>query len=108
MGFFFIFLYNFVDHLSAAFHPDIGIKFPAYQSGFGRGVLRIVCGEDGFGLGRSFNMAAASLLQNCCNPSSAGEGTNIPTITKDLFKSFGLLTYPIDDSLGVASNEFFF
>jgi hypothetical protein len=50
MGFFFIFLYNFVGHFSAAVHPDIGIKFPAHQSGFSRGVLRFVCREDGFGV----------------------------------------------------------
>jgi hypothetical protein len=34
MGFFFIFLYNFIGHFSAAVHPDIGIKLPAHQSGF--------------------------------------------------------------------------
>jgi hypothetical protein len=108
MGFFFILLYNFVDHYSATIHPDIGIKLPAHQSGFDPGVLRVVCGEGGFGLGRSFNMVTTSLLQNCCNPSSASEGTNIPTITKDLFKGFDFFTYPINDSLGVTSNEFFF
>jgi hypothetical protein len=108
MGFFFIFLYNFVGHFSATIHPDIGIKLPAHQSGFGLGVLRVVCGEDGFGLSRSFNMVTTNLLQNCCNPSSASEGTNITTITKDLFKGFGFFTYPIKDSLGVTSNELFF
>jgi hypothetical protein len=108
MGFFFIFPYNFVGHLSAAVHPDIGIKLPAHQSGFGRGVLRVVCGEGGFGLGHSFNMVATSLLQNCCNPSSIDEGTNVPAVTKDLFKGFSFFTYPINDSFRVTSNEFFF
>jgi hypothetical protein len=108
MGFFFIFLYNFVSHFSAAIYPDIGIKFPAHQSGFGRGVLRVICSEDGFGLGCSFNMVTSSLLQNCCNSSSVGEGTNIPSITKELFKGFGFFTYPINESLGVTSNELFF
>jgi hypothetical protein len=56
------------------------------------GVLRVVYGEGGFGLGRSFNIVTTSLLQNCCNPSSAGEGTNITMITKDLFKGFGFFT----------------
>jgi hypothetical protein len=108
MGFFFIFLYNFVSHFSTAIHPDIGIKFPAHQRGFGRRVLRVVCREDGFGLGYIFNMIITSLLQNCWNPSSTGEGTNIPSITKDLFKGFGFFTYLINDSLGVTSNELFF
>jgi hypothetical protein len=108
MGFFFISLYNLVGHFSTTFHPDIGIEFSIHQSSFDRRVPRVVCGEDGFGLGCSFNMFTTSLLQNCCKPLSVGEGTNIPTITKDLFKSFGFFTYPIDDSLGVTSNELFF
>ena len=108
MGFFFIFLYDFAGQFSATVHPDIGIKLPAHQSSFGRRVLRVVCGEGGFGLGRSFNMVTTSLLQNCCNPSSAGEGTNVLAITKDLFKGFGFFTYLINDSLGVTSNELFF
>jgi hypothetical protein len=107
MGFFFIFLYNCIGHFSVVVHPDIRIKFPAHQSGFGRGVLYFVFREDGFSLGCSFNMVTTSLLQNCCNPSSAGEGTNIPTITKDLVKGFDFFTYPINDSLGVTSNELF-
>jgi hypothetical protein len=108
MGFSFIFLYNFVSHISATIHPDIRIKLLAHQSGFSRGVLRVVCGEGGFKLGRSFNMVTTNHLQNCCNPLCAGEGTNITTITKDLFKGFGFFTYPINDTLVVTSNELFF
>jgi hypothetical protein len=108
MGFFFIFIYNFVGHLSATVHPDIRIKLPAHQSGFDRGVLRVVCGEGGFGLGHNFNMITTSLLQNCYNPSGVSKGTNVPVITKDLFKGFGFFTNPINDSLGVTSNKFLF
>jgi hypothetical protein len=108
MGILFIFIYNFVGHFSTTVHPDVGIKFPAHQRGFRRRVLCVTYGEGGFGLGRSFNMVATSLLQNSCNPSSAGKGANITTTTKDLFKGFSFFTYPINDSLGVTSNEFFF
>jgi hypothetical protein len=108
MGFFFISIYNFVGHLPATVHLDIEIKLPAHQSGFGRGVLRVVCREGGFGLDRNFYMITTSILQNCCTPSGAGEGTNVPAITKDLFKGFGFFTNPINDSLGVTSNKFFF
>jgi hypothetical protein len=100
MGFIFIFLYDFVGHFLATVHPDIGIKLPAHQSGIGRRVLRVVCGEGSFGLGHSFNMVTTSLLHNRCNPSSAGKGTNIPTITKNFFKGFGRFTYPINGPLG--------
>jgi hypothetical protein len=68
MGFFFIFLYSFVGYLTAALHPNIGIEFPAHQSSFGRRLLRVIYGEDGFCLGCSFNMFTSSFLQNCCNP----------------------------------------
>jgi hypothetical protein len=51
-------------------------------------------------------MVVTSLLQNCRNPSSAGEGTNVPTITEYLFKSFGFSAYPIKNTLGVTSDEF--
>jgi hypothetical protein len=53
-------------------------------------------------------MVTISFLQNCCNPSGAGEDTNVPAITKDLFKGFRFFTYPINDSFGVTSNELFF
>jgi hypothetical protein len=53
-------------------------------------------------------MIATSLLQNCRNPSSAGESTNVPAIAEDLFKSFGFPAYPINNTLGVTSNEFLF
>jgi hypothetical protein len=43
-------------------------------------------------------MVATSLLQNFCNPSSADKGTNVPAITKDLFKGFGFFTDPINYS----------
>jgi hypothetical protein len=108
MGLFFIFLYNLVSHFSATVHPDIGIKLPAHQSSFDRGVFYVIYGEGSFGLGRNFNMVTTNLLQNCCNPSRAGKGTNVPAITEDLFKSFGFFTYPINDSFGVTSKEFFF
>jgi hypothetical protein len=108
MGFFFILLYDFVGQFSATVHPDIRIKFSAHQSSFGRRVFRVVCGEGGFSLGRNFNVVATSLLQNCRNTSSAGESTDIPTIAQDLFKSFGFPAYPINNALGVASNEVLF
>jgi hypothetical protein len=53
-------------------------------------------------------MVTTSLLQNCCNPSSAVKGRNITAITKDLLKGFGFFTYPINDLLGITSNELFF
>jgi hypothetical protein len=62
MGFFFILLYDFVGQFPATVHPDIRIKFSAHQSSFGRRVSRVVCGEGGFDLGRSFNVVATSLL----------------------------------------------
>jgi hypothetical protein len=42
MGFFFIFLYSFVSNLAAVPHPNIRIKFPAYQSSFDQRLLRVV------------------------------------------------------------------
>jgi hypothetical protein len=56
----------------------------------------------------SFNMVATSLLQICCNPSSANESTNVPAIAEDLFKSFDFPAYPINNTLGVTSNEILF
>jgi hypothetical protein len=41
-------------------------------------------------------------------PPSVGEGTNVPAITEDLFKSFNFSAYPINNTLGVTSNEIFF
>jgi hypothetical protein len=108
MGFFFIFLYDFVGQFSAIVHPNIGIKLSTHQSSFGRRVSRVVCGEGGFSLGRSFNVVATSLLRNCRNPSSASESTYVPTIGRDLFKSFGFPAYPINNTLGVTSNEVLF
>jgi hypothetical protein len=108
MDFFFILLYDFVGQLLATVHPDIGIKFSAHQSSFGRRVSRVVCGEGGFSLGRSFNAVATSLLQNCRNTSSASKSTDIPTIAQDLFKIFGFPAYPINNTLGGASNKIFF
>jgi hypothetical protein len=42
MGLFFILLYDFVGQFPATVHPDIGIKFSAHQSSFGRRVFRVV------------------------------------------------------------------
>jgi hypothetical protein len=53
-------------------------------------------------------MVATSLLQDSRNPWSTGESTDIPTIAQDLFKSFGFPVYPINNALGVASNEVLF
>jgi hypothetical protein len=53
-------------------------------------------------------MVTTSLFQNCCNPSSVSEGTNITAITKDLLKGFDFFTYPINDPLRITSNELFF
>jgi hypothetical protein len=78
-----IFLFFFIILLAkfpATVHPDIGIKFSTHQGSFGRRVFRVICGEGGFSLGRSFNVVATNLLQNCRNSSSAIESTNIPTI----------------------------
>jgi hypothetical protein len=53
-------------------------------------------------------MVASSLLQNCRNPSSASESTNVPAITEEFFKIFGFPAYPINNTLGVTSNEILF
>jgi hypothetical protein len=106
MGFFFIFLSSSVGYLAAAFHPNIGKKFPAHQSSFGRWLLCVVYGEDGFCLCCSFNMFSASFLQNCCNPSGTREGTKIPTIAKYFLKIFDFFADPLNDSFGIASNNF--
>jgi hypothetical protein len=103
----FSFFYSFVSNLAAALHPNIGIKFPAYQSSFGRRLLRVVYAEEGFCLGCGFNMFTTSFLQNRCNPSSTGEGTKIPTVAKNFFKSFTLFADPFNDSFGIASNKLF-
>jgi hypothetical protein len=108
MGLFFILLYDFVGQFLATIHPDIGIKFCAHQSSFGRRVLRVVCGEGGFSLGRSFKMVATNLLQDSRNPSRAGKSTDIPAIAQDLFKSLSFPAYPINNALGVASNKILF
>jgi hypothetical protein len=108
MGLFFIFLYDFVGQFSATVHPNIGVKLSTQQSSFGRRVSRVICEEGGFSLGCSFNVVATSLLQNCCNPSSASESTDVPAIGQDLFKSFGFPAYPINNTLGVASNKISF
>jgi hypothetical protein len=105
MGFFFIFLYSFVSNLSATPHPNIGIKFPAYQSSFGRRLLHVVYGEDGFCLGCGFNVFTTSFLPNRCNPSSTSEGTKMPIVAKNFFKSFTLFVDPFIDSFGIASNK---
>jgi hypothetical protein len=105
MGLFFILLHSFVSYLTAALHPNIGIESLAYQSSFGRRLLRVVYGEDGFCLGCSFNVFTASILQNCCNPSSTSEGTKIPTVAKNFFKSFTFFADPFNDSFGIASNK---
>jgi hypothetical protein len=108
MGFFFILLYDFVGRFLATVHPDIEIKFSTHQSSFGRRVSHVVCGEGGFSLGHSFNVVTTSLLQDCCNTSSASESTNIPAIAQDLFKSFGFPAYPINNTFRVASNKILF
>jgi hypothetical protein len=87
MGFFFILLYDFVGQFSPTVNPDIRIKLSAHQSSFGRRVFRVVYGEGGFSLGRSFNVVATSLLQNCCNTSSASESTNILAIAQISLKA---------------------
>jgi hypothetical protein len=46
----------------ATIHPDIGIKLPAHQRGFGRGVLRVVCEEGGFSLGCNLNMVTTGFF----------------------------------------------
>jgi hypothetical protein len=101
-------LYNFVGQFPATDHPHIGIKFSAHQCSFSRRIFCVVYGEGGFSLGRSFNMIATSLLQDSRNSSSAGESTDFPTIAQDLFKCFGFPTYPINNALGVTSDEVFF
>jgi hypothetical protein len=53
-------------------------------------------------------MVATSLLQNCRNPSSANESTNVRTIAEDLFKSFGFPAYPINNTIGVISDIILF
>jgi hypothetical protein len=108
MGFFFIFLYDFVGQFSATVHPNIGVKLSIHQSSFGRRVPRVISREGGFSLGCRFNVVATSLLQNCRNTSSASESTDIPTIAQDLFKSFGFPAYPINNTLVVTSNKILF
>jgi hypothetical protein len=104
MGFF----YDFVGQFLATVHPNIGVKLSTHQSSFDQRVSRVVGGEGGFRLGHSFNVVATSLLQNCHNISSASERTDIPAIAQDLFKSFGLPAYPINNTLGVTSNKILF
>jgi hypothetical protein len=108
VGLFFILLYNFVGQFPAIVRPYIGIKFSAHQCSFSRRVFCVVYGEGGFSLGRSFNMIATSLLQDSRNSSSARESTDIPTIAQNIFKCFGFPAYPINNALGVASDEVFF
>jgi hypothetical protein len=56
MGFFFIFLYDFVGQFLTTVHPNIGVKLSTHQSSFGRRVSRVVSGEGGYSLGCSFNV----------------------------------------------------
>jgi hypothetical protein len=108
MNIFFALLHYFMGHPSATIFPDISENFPPIELASAEGSFVSSIEKAASVWGESFNMFAPCLLQNSCNSPRTREGTDVPAVTQNLFKGFGLTADPLDYAFRVTPYEVIF